>query len=64
VLTRTGNSASKRSLIVISRVSGQVPCAGATRRDKVLYEVSTAILGDAVAENMEFSSLSAGIIGY
>jgi hypothetical protein len=64
VLTRTGNSASKRSLIVIFPVSGQVPCSGAKRRDKVLDEVSTAILGDAVAENMEFSSLSAGIIGY
>jgi hypothetical protein len=51
VLTRTGNSASKRSLIVIFPVSGQVPCSGAKRRDKVLDEVSTAILGDAVAEN-------------
>ncbi|MBU4297656.1 MAG: hypothetical protein L6365_20925, partial [Desulfobulbaceae bacterium] len=43
--------ASKRSLIVWYAVSGQVPCSGAKRRDKVLDEVSTAILGDAVAEN-------------
>jgi hypothetical protein len=46
VLTRTGNSASKRSLIVIFPVSGQVPCSGAKRRDKVLDEVSTAIFSN------------------
>jgi hypothetical protein len=34
-------------------VSGQVPCSGAKRRDKVLDEVSTAVHGDAVAVNVE-----------
>jgi hypothetical protein len=58
VLTRTGNSTSKRSLIVMFPVSGQAPCSGAKRRNKVLDEVSTAILGDAVAENIELSGLS------
>jgi hypothetical protein len=51
VLTCTVGSASKRSLIVMFAVSGQVPCSGAQRRDKGLDEVSTGILGDAVAEN-------------
>ncbi|MBU4263096.1 MAG: hypothetical protein KKC76_14670, partial [Proteobacteria bacterium] len=50
--------ASKRSLIVWYAVSGQVPCSGAKRRDKVLDEVSTAILGDAVAENGFFTGAS------
>ena len=36
-------------------VSGQVPWSGAKRRDKVLDEVSTAVLGDAVAENMKIT---------
>jgi len=31
--------------------SGQVPCSGAERRDKVLDEVSAAILGGVAAEN-------------
>ena len=51
VLTGTGGRTSKRSLIVRFPVSGQVPCSGAERRNKVLDEVSTAILGDAAAEN-------------
>jgi hypothetical protein len=51
VLTRAVGSASKRSLIVVFTVSGQAPCSGAKRRSKELDEVSTAILGDAVAEN-------------
>jgi hypothetical protein len=37
-------------------VSGQAPCSGAKRRGKGLDEVSSAILGDAVAENKGFSS--------
>ncbi|MBU4261223.1 MAG: hypothetical protein KKC76_04995, partial [Proteobacteria bacterium] len=44
VLTGAVCRASKRSLIVWYAVSGQVPCSGAKRRDKVLDEVSTAIL--------------------
>jgi hypothetical protein len=32
-------------------VSGQAPCSGAKRRGKGLDEVSSAILGDCVAEN-------------
>lgn len=52
VLTGAVCRASKRSLIVWCALSGQVPCSGARRRDKVLDEVSTAILGDAVAENL------------
>jgi hypothetical protein len=35
-------------------VSGQAPCSGAKRRGKELDEVSSAILGDAVAENVAF----------
>jgi len=57
VLTGAVCRASKRSLIVWCAVSGQVPCSGAKRRDKVLDEVSTAILGDAVAENVEVTGL-------
>ena len=52
VLTGAVCRASKRSLIVWCAVSGQVPCSGAKRRDKVLDEVSTAILGGAAAENV------------
>jgi hypothetical protein len=55
VLTGAVCRASKRSLIVWHTVSGQVPCSGAKRRDKVLDEVSTGILGDAVAENAKFT---------
>jgi hypothetical protein len=33
-------------------LSGPVPCSGARRQDKALDEVSAAILGDAVAENV------------
>jgi hypothetical protein len=55
VLTGAVCRASKRSLIGWCAVSGQVPCSGAKRRDKVLDEVSTAILGDAVAENKGFT---------
>jgi hypothetical protein len=51
VLTSAVGSASKRSLIVMFTVSGQVPCSGAQRQDKGLDVVSTAILGDAVAKN-------------
>jgi len=51
VLTGAGGRASKRSLIVRFTVSGQVPCSGAERRNKVLDEVSTAILGGEAAEN-------------
>jgi hypothetical protein len=51
VLTGAACRASKRSLIVWCAVSGQVPCSGARRRDKVLDEVSTAVHGDAVAVN-------------
>jgi len=36
-------------------VSGQVPCSGAPRQNKVLDEVSTAILGGAAAENEKFT---------
>jgi hypothetical protein len=38
-------------------VSGQAPCSGAKRRGKGLDEVSSAILGDAVAENVKITSL-------
>jgi len=38
-------------------VSGQVPCSGAERRNKVLDEVSTAILSGAAAENKLLYSL-------
>jgi len=51
VLTGTVCRASKRSLIVRCAVSGQVPCSGAKRRDKVLDVVSTAIHGGAAAVN-------------
>jgi hypothetical protein len=51
VLTSAVGSASKRSLIVMFTVSGQVPCSGAQRQDKELDVVSTAIHGDAVAMN-------------
>ncbi len=43
--------ASKRSLVVLCTVSGQAPCPSALRQNKELDEVSTAILGDEVAEN-------------
>ena len=55
MLTGAGGRTSKRSLIVRFTVSGQVPCSGAERRDKVLDEVSTAILGGAAAENAKIS---------
>jgi hypothetical protein len=55
VLTSAVGSASKRSLIVMFTVSGQVPCSGAQRQDKGLDVVSTAILGDAVAKNEKAS---------
>jgi hypothetical protein len=51
VLTSAVGSASKRSLIVMFTVSGQVPCSGAQRQDKGLDEVSTAIHGGAAAMN-------------
>jgi hypothetical protein len=43
------------SLLAHDAVSGPVPCSGARRQDKTLDEVSAAILGDAVAENPEFT---------
>ena len=52
MLTCAGDSASKRSLIVMVTVSGQVPCSGAKRRGKVLDEVSTAIPGGEAAGNV------------
>ncbi len=55
MLTGAGGITSKRSLIVMFTVSGQVPCSGAERRSKVLDEVSTAILGGAAAENMKIT---------
>ena len=55
VLTGTVYRASKDSLIVWCPVSGQGACSGAKRRDKVLDEVSTAVFGDAVAINVEFT---------
>jgi len=51
VLTGTGGRSSKRSLIVRFMVSGQVPCSGAERRNKVLDVVSTAIPGGEAAGN-------------
>jgi hypothetical protein len=50
-LTSAVCCASKRSLVVQCAVSGQAPCSGAKLRGKGLDEVSSAILGDAVAEN-------------
>ena len=38
--------------------SGQVPCSGARRQDKVLDVVSATIHGDEVAVNTQFTSLS------
>jgi hypothetical protein len=52
VLTSAVGSASKRSLIVMFTVSGQVPCSGAQRQDKGLEVVSTAIHGGAAAVNV------------
>ena len=52
MLTSASCSASKRSLIVMYTVSGQVPGSGAQRQDQGLDEVSTAILGDVVGENV------------
>jgi len=57
VLTSAVGSASKRSLIVMFTVSGQVPCSGARRQGKGLDEVSTAIHGDEVAMNAKFTGL-------
>jgi hypothetical protein len=51
VLTGAVRRSGKRSLNDRCAVSGQVPCSGARRQGKVLDEVSTAILGDAVAKN-------------
>ncbi len=42
----------KSTLVVWCAVFDRVPCSGAKRRGKALDEVSTAILGDAVAENI------------
>jgi len=50
-LTGGGRCANKRSLMVRIPLSGPVPCSGARRQDKALDEVSSTILGDAVAEN-------------
>jgi hypothetical protein len=47
--------ASKLCLIVWCAVSGQAPCSGAKRKGKGIDEVSSAILGDAVAENMKIT---------
>jgi hypothetical protein len=57
VLTGTGGRASKRSLIARFTVSGQVPCSGAERRNKVLDEVGTAIHGGAAAVNAFFTGV-------
>jgi len=54
VLTSAVGSASKHSLVVLCTVSGQAPCSVARRQDQGLDEVSTAILGDVVGENVEF----------
>ncbi len=56
VLTSAVGSASKRSLIVVFTVSGQVPCSGAKRQGKGLDVVSTAIHGDEVDMNVMLSS--------
>jgi len=55
VLTSAVCDASKRSLVVLYTVPGQVPGSVAERRDQGLDEVSTAILGDAVGENVELT---------
>ncbi len=54
VLTSAVCDASKLCLIVLGTVSGQVPCSGAQRQGKGLDVVSTAILGDEVAENVQY----------
>jgi len=51
VLTGAVRRSGKLSLNDRCAVSGQAPCSGARRQDKVLDEVSTAIHGDAVAMN-------------
>ncbi|MCK4817651.1 hypothetical protein KA005_17915, partial [bacterium] len=38
--------------------SGPVPCSGARRQNKVLDEVSAAILGGVAAENVAFTRSS------
>ena len=58
VLTGAVNRTSKRSLIVRFTVSGQVPCSGAERRDKVLDAVSTAIHGGEAAVNVANNRLA------
>jgi len=45
-------------------VSGQVPCSGAERQDKVLDEVSTAIHGGEAAMNASFTSSSGERLGW
>jgi len=55
VLTGTGGRTIKLRLLVRFTVSGQVPCSGAERRNKVLDVVSTAIPGGAAAWNVELS---------
>jgi len=62
VLTGAVRRSSKRSLIDRCAVSGQVPCSGAERRDKVLDEVSTAILGGEAAENCSVNIAVSGLV--
>jgi hypothetical protein len=57
VLTSAVCDASKRSLIVLCTVSGQVPCSVAKRRHKGLDVVSTAILDNAFGENKNYTAL-------
>jgi hypothetical protein len=51
VLTGAVRRSGRRSLNDRCAVSGQAPGSGAERRDQVLDEVSTAILGGDAAEN-------------
>ena len=57
-LTLTGavRRSGRRSLNDRCAVSGQAPGSGAQRRNQVLDEVSTAILGGEAAENVSFTS--------
>ncbi len=55
VLTGAVGRAGKRSLTDRFAASGQVPCSGAERRNKVLDVVSTAIPGGAAAGNKKLS---------
>jgi len=58
VLTGAVGFSSKRSLIEKFAATGKAPCSGAERRNKELYEVSTAVPGGAAARNAKITGCS------